>query len=472
MGLKDAVVQRFSIADVKLEGNEDVKELYKKNWAIAWPSVLEGALLSLMNSLDTMMVGSIGLSAIAAVGLVSQPRMILLLLSQSLCVGVTAVIARRKGENDQESANTCLKQSLILMTVLGILMAVLGVVFAGPFMRLVGANDDTYEMSVTYFRVISAGMIFNYWSLCICAALKAIGQTKVTLITNMTANIINIIFNYLLIGGNFGFPAWGVFGAAVATVFGTFVSCCIAFYFILRKSGYLHLKLFGKMDKDMSSLKSVMNVGSSSIAESVCLRIGFLINQKLVAGVGTAAYATYYIVQQISSLSFTVGDGLAVASTSLVGQSLGQKRKDLAVAYVKVTRNMSIIISIILMVTIFSTRTLLAQLFTDDAAVIADAAIAFTIIVIGMIPQNGRIVYSGCLRGAGDTKYVAIISLISVTIVRPLATYFFCYPMDTIAPMLMFTVTGPWFSFFIDSLLRSVLLKKRIDKGYWLNIRL
>ena len=89
-----------------------------------------------------------------------------------------------------------------------------------------------------------------------------------------------------------------------------------------------------------------------------------------------------------------------------------------------------------------------------------------------MIPQNGRIVYSGCLRGAGDTKYVAIISLISVTIVRPLATYFFCYPMDTIAPMLMFTVTGPWFSFFIDSLLRSVLLKKRIDKGYWLNIRL
>ena len=398
--------------------------------------------------------------------------MILLLLSQSLCVGVTAVIARRKGENDQESANTCLKQSLILMTVLGILMAVLGVVFAGPFMRLVGANDDTYEMSVTYFRVISAGMIFNYWSLCICAALKAIGQTKVTLITNMTANIINIIFNYLLIGGNFGFPAWGVFGAAVATVFGTFVSCCIAFYFILRKSGYLHLKLFGKMDKDMSSLKSVMNVGSSSIAESVCLRIGFLINQKLVAGVGTAAYATYYIVQQTSSLSFTVGDGLAVASTSLVGQSLGQKRKDLAVAYVKVTRNMSIIISIILMVTIFSTRTLLAQLFTDDAAVIADAAIAFTIIVIGMIPQNGRIVYSGCLRGAGDTKYVAIISLISVTIVRPLATYFFCYPMDTIAPMLMFTVTGPWFSFFIDSLLRSVLLKKRIDKGYWLNIRL
>ena len=472
MGLKDAVVQRFSIADVKLEGNENVKELYKKNWAIAWPSVLEVALLSLMNSLDTMMVGSIGLSAIAAVGLVSQPRMILLLLSQSLCVGVTAVIARRKGENDQESANTCLKQSLILMTVLGILMAVLGVVFAGPFMRLVGANDDTYEMSVTYFRVISAGMIFNYWSLCICAALKAIGQTKVTLITNMTANIINIIFNYLLIGGNFGFPAWGVFGAAVATVFGTFVSCCIAFYFILRKSGYLHLKLFGKMDKDMSSLKSVMNVGSSSIAESVCLRIGFLINQKLVAGVGTAAYATYYIVQQISSLSFTVGDGLAVASTSLVGQSLGQKRKDLAVAYVKVTRNMSIIISIILMVTIFSTRTLLAQLFTDDAAVIADAAIAFTIIVIGMIPQNGRIVYSGCLRGAGDTKYVAIISLISVTIVRPLATYFFCYPMDTIAPMLMFTVTGPWFSFFIDSLLRSVLLKKRIDKGYWLNIRL
>ena len=469
---KKPIAAFFDIRDVDFEQEENIGELYKKNLSIAWPSVLEGALLSIINSVDTMMVGTIGLSAIAAVGLAAQPRMILLILGQSLCVGTTAVVARRKGQEDQKAANDCLKQSLIIITVLGLLMAAIGYYLAEPFMKLAGANEDTLEMSVTYFKVISLGLIFNYWSLCICAALKAIGQTKVTLITNLTANIVNVIFNYMLIGGHFGFPALGVLGAAIATTLGTMVSCIVAFYFVLRPGGYLRLKLFEKFKWDMDSLKSVVSVGSSSIAESVFLRIGFLINSRLVAGIGTQAYATYQIVQQVSSLSFTVGDGLAIASTSLVGQSLGSKRKDLAMANVKITRKLSIVTSIVLMTTVFFTRGMLPMLFTDDPAVIADAALAFIVIVIGLIPQNGRIVYSGCLRGAGDTKYVAFISLISVAIVRPIATYLFCYPLAALFPLLRLEILGPWLSFDLDSVLRDILLDRRIEKGDWLNIRL
>lgn len=469
---KNLMAKFFGIRGVDFEKEESTKELYKKNIGIAWPSVIEGALLSIINSADTMMVGGIGYTAIAAVGLAAQPRMILLILGQSMCVGTTAVVARRRGSGDQKAANSCLKQSLLIVTIIGALMAAVGFFFAEPFMWLAGAQEDTIEMSVTYFKVISAGIIFNYWSLCICAALKAIGLTKVTLITNMTSNIVNIIFNYLLIGGNFGFPALGVLGAAIATTFGTFVSSCIAFYFILRPGGYLQLKLFEKFEWDKESLNGVLTVGSSSIAESVCLRIGFLINSKLVADISTQAYATYQIIQQVSSLSFTVGDGLAVASTALVGQSMGSKRKDLAMANVKITKKLSMVTSLILMVLVFCTRDLLPRLFTDEADIIADAALAFIVIVIGLIPQNGRIVYSGCLRGAGDAKFVAIISLISVAIVRPVATYVFCYPLAALFPLLKFTVTGPWISFVIDSVLRDVLLRRRIEEGKWLDIKL
>ena len=191
-----------------------------------------------------------------------------------------------------------------------------------------------------------------------------------------------------------------------------------------------------------------------------------------MAKISTNVYATYQIVQQVSSLSFTVGDGLAIASTSLIGQSLGEKRKDLAKANVKITRNLSVVSAIILMAIVFFTRKLIPRLFTDVEAVIEDASIAFIVIAVGLIPQNGRIVYSGCLRGAGDAKYVAIISLISVTIVRPIATYIFCYPVAAMLPGMYFAVTGPWISFVIDSLLRDVLLKRRIDQGKWLDIKL
>jgi O-antigen/teichoic acid export membrane protein len=130
--------------------SKKLKGMYKQSLNIAWPSTIEGALLSIIGSIDTMMVGTLGAAAIAAVGLTSQPRMILLICAQSLCVGTTALCARRKGADDQPAANSCLNQSLALVTVLGVVMALLGYYFAEPLMRLAGANEDTMAMSVAF----------------------------------------------------------------------------------------------------------------------------------------------------------------------------------------------------------------------------------------------------------------------------------------------------------------------------------
>jgi O-antigen/teichoic acid export membrane protein len=220
----------FHLKDIHFQDDTpSLRELYQQFISIAWPATVEGALLSVISSADTMMVGTIGPAAIAAVGLTSQPRMILLVLIQSLCVATTALVARRRGEDDQASANAVLKQSMFVVTVLGILMSLAGYFWAEPFMKLAGANEDTIQMSVDYFRIISLGLVLNCWLLCICAAMRAIGKTRVTMVTNITANLVNIVLNYLLIGGNFGFPRLGVKGAAIATVIGTGVACGIAF---------------------------------------------------------------------------------------------------------------------------------------------------------------------------------------------------------------------------------------------------
>ena len=151
---------------------EDLENRYYSNiLRLAWPASLEGALLSIISSVDTVMVKAVGENAIASVSLTVQPRMILLIIAQALCVGTTALIARRKGENDRESANAVLSQSMLIISVIGIIITLCGCLLAEPIMILSGANEDTLALSVDYFRIISMGLIPNCLNLCLCAAL-------------------------------------------------------------------------------------------------------------------------------------------------------------------------------------------------------------------------------------------------------------------------------------------------------------
>ena len=469
MGL---VKKLFGLKGIEFENDTPpLGQLYKRNLAIAWPATIEGALMAIIGSIDTMMVGTLGSEAIAAVGITTQPRMILLIRAQALCVGTTALIARRKGEDDREAANSTLTQSMCVMTLLGVIMSLAGYFGAGALMDLAGANNDTREMATAYVRIVSLGFVFNYWSLCLCAAMRAIGKTRITMVTNITANLVNLFLNFCLINGNLGFPKMGVRGAALATAIGTLVSCIIAFVFATRPDGYLRLRLC--MPRfDRRTLNGLLKVGSSSMAESVFLRLGFLLNAKMIAGIGTAEMATYQIVQQVTSLSFTLGDGIAASGATLVGQSLGAKRTDLARAQVRIARKLSIVSSLILITVILFTRRYLAMLFTNEENIIAGASLAFIVVLFGIIPQNGRVVYSGCLRGAGDVKYVAMCSLLSVTVLRPIFTYVLCYPLNRAMPYLQLAMTGPWIAFVLDSFIRDYLLRRRISRGHWLMIKL
>ena len=447
----------------------ELKELYRKTLSIAWPSTVEGALLSLIGSVDTMMVGTMGAAAIAAVGLTGQPRMIMTVFAQALCVGTTALCARRKGAHDQGGANSCLNQSLSIITVIGILMTIIGYFGAEWLMKLGGANEDTMELSVTYFRIISLVFLPQCWQLCICAAMRAIGKTRVTMVTNITANLVNVVLNYILINGKFGFPRLGVKGAAIATACGTLTASIICLLVVLRKGGYYHLSL---PRFDRSTLGGLTKVGSSSMVESVCLRLGFLLLARLIAGIGTNAFAAYQIVSQVTSLSFTLGDGVATGGTSLVGQSLGAKRKDRAFAHAQVAYKMGIVVSLGLMTFIFLLRRQLALLFTTDEVIIRNVTLSLYVVILSMIPQNGRVILSGALRGAGDVKFVAACALWSVALLRPILTYLFCYPVAAMIPQWDIAVVAPWVAFLIDAIVRDRLMARRLKQAKWLNIKL
>jgi len=441
------------------------KDGYNATLKIAWPSIVEAILVSLVASVDTMMVGSLGPEAIASVGITNQPRFILLAVILSLNVGVTAVVARRKGADDMKGANRCLKQCLILSLIFGATLAIAGILFARPLLTFAGANSDIIDTSVSYFRIILVGMIFNSICLTINAAQRGVGNTKISMYTNITANLVNLVFNAILINGLFFFPKLGVAGAAIATTLGNIIAFLMALRSVLKNHGFLDITTRIPWRFDKHTISSVINVSSSAMVEQVFLRIGFFLSAKMVASLGTNSFATHQICMNILNLSFAVGDGFSIAASSLVGQSLGAKRPDKAMLYASITQRLALIASTILFFIFFFGGGFLVSLFTKESEIIKQGSIIMVIIAFTTHVQTSQVIISGSLRGAGDTKYVARTSLISIGIVRPFLTWFLCFPAGL-------GLIGAWVAVFIDQNLRLLINYLRFRTGKWTRIEI
>lgn len=409
------------------------KQAYKDVLQIALPSIMELVLISLINSMDTMMVGTCGDAAIAAVGLVGQPRMLLMALFFALNIGVTALVARRKGEGRQDDANLVMRNALVIILILSVVIMLVAIQFSKDLMWLAGAKEDTIEQANIYFCILTAVLPVNAMTLCINAALRGIGNTRTTLKVNLTSNIVNIIFNYLLIGGNLGFPRLGVTGAAIATaigiVFGFFL-CIIAIIPHKGSDQFLKLSRHDNWKLDKTTVKSIFSVGGNAMIEQAALRFGFFTYARICAGLGTDPFAAHQIACQFLNLTFSFADGIGVAGTSLVGQNLGKKRPDLSMLYGRVSQRMAIIVSMTLFSLLIIFRYQLVGLYTQTPHVLEMAAMLMIMVAIFQPLQTSSVVISGCLRGAGDTKFVAMVMIMCVSIIRPILAYSSVYLLN------------------------------------------
>lgn len=439
------------------------RDAYGVSLRIALPSVIEMVSLSLIGMVSTAMVGQLGPQAVAAVGLVGQPRMIFMALFFALNVGVTAVISRRKGANDQLAARSCLRQSILVAAVIGIVMSALAVLLARPMMQIAGAQYDTIELATSYFRITSMMMPLNALTMTISAAQRGIGNTRVTMVVNIVANIANVIFHYLLIEGRFGFPRLEVDGAAIAVAISGVVGLIMAVASIVKSDAYLRVSFMDNWRPDIPMLKSIGKIGGNSIIEQMFLRVGFFAYSIIVASLGTAAFAAHVIGMQLMALSFTFADGIAVATTALVGQQLGAKRPDLAIMYGKIGQRMAFIISIFLLIFTVLARYWFPTLFTDDQAIIQVTSEILLILAIMLPIQTSQLVMAGCLRGAGDTRFVALTMFLSVAIARPGFSALMVFVFG-------FGIHGAWAAVIADQTVRLVMLYGRFARGKWTEI--
>ncbi len=443
------------------------KEDIKKTLDMAWPAMLESFFTAFAGLVDSLMVSSMGSYAVAAVGLTTQPKFLGLALFIASNVAISALVARRKGEGKREEANSIFATFLVFLLVASVIMSVLLVILADPIIRLCGSEDLTHDSAVTYFRIIMGGMIFNVLQMGINSAQRGAGNTRITMRTNLVSNTVNIIFNFLLIQGHFGFPALGIRGAAIATVMGTVVSSIMSILSVWKKDNFVSIPyiLQNRIRPAWQAMMNIVKVGYSVFAEQVLMRIGFMLTAIMAADQGTSAMAAHQVGMNIMGLSFSFGDGLQATAVALIGYSLGAGKPEKAKEYGRTCRMIGGVISVVLSVVYFLGARGLMEMFFEEDDIVAIGVSIMHVIIFVVILQIAQVIYMGCLRGAGDTLYTAVASTVSVTVMRTLGSYIFGY-------VLAMGITGIWFGVVADQLSRFLFASIRFRQGKWTEIKI
>ena len=449
------------------ENQPELRSMTRKAISVAWPAMAESFFVTLAGMIDTMMVSELGTYAVSAVGLTNQPKFIGLTLFFGINIAVSALIARRKGEQRRENANTILLTALVLSVVLCAVITVLFVVLAPQIMQLAGSNADTHEAAVEYFQIIMGGMFFSVLTMVINAAQRGSGNTRLSMTTNLTSSIVNVFFNYLLIGGNLGFPAMGIRGAAIATVLGTVVSAIMAVFSLFRPNSYCRIPLMirEKLRWTREALRSIWLLAYNSSLENIAMRVGFLATAMLAARLGTDEFAAHNVGMSILGLGFSFADGMQVAAVALSGEALGAGRKDDARTYGSICQRIGFIISVVLaLLLLFGGRWFNSLYFREEHVLDMGVMISRYIMVIVLL-QISQIIYTGCLRAGGDVRYTLRAALISVTVIRTLVT---------VLLVLVFNLGlhGIWLGVLSDQLSRFTLMRRRFRQGKWVDMRI
>lgn len=452
-----------------MEGERKLKnsEITKEAVRMAWPAVCESFFVALAGMVDSLMVSSMGSAAVAAVGLTTQPKFLGLALFIAVSVSVSALVARRRGEKRQNSANQILLVALIFVLLATVVVSSLCVGLANEIIRFCGSAEDTHKIAVTYYRIIMGGMIFNTVSITINAAQRGAGNTKIAMKTNIISNVVNMIGNYLLIQGHFGFPALGITGAAIATVFGTVIACIMSIHSLFKQDNFVGIPYIikEKIKPSIEPFVSMVKLGSSVFIEQVLMRAGFMSTAMMAAYMGTNAMAAHQVGMNILGLTFSFGDGMQVAAVALIGRSLGEGNPEKAKEYGKTCRMIGLGISFCLAVIYFLGGEALYRLFFVEEEIVAIGVSIIRMIIVIVLFQISQVIYMGCLRGAGDTTYTAMASTISVTVIRTAASYLFGFPLGL-------GMVGIWMGILADQISRFLFASIRFKQGKWTKIHI
>ncbi|ADL07766.1 MATE efflux family protein [Thermosediminibacter oceani DSM 16646] len=464
--LKDERVRRLRPTVFFPNLDDEVKEVLRKTWVLAWPVLIEQALAMISQVADMAMVGRLGAEAVAAIGLSMQPFFLLNAIFMGISVGTTALSARAAGSKDLEKAGKVIGQSIIVAFFAGLIISYLGYVNSYKIMIYMGAEPSVRLLGSNYLRAMMPGMLFLFVFSVAAGGLRGSGDTRTPMVVNAVINILHIFTNYVFIFGKFGFPRLEVVGAGISSSLSRLGAAAALIYVLSKQDNRLFVnwkKVIKEFDWPLFS--SMLRIGLPAAVERILISTGQIVYTRQVAGLGTGAYAAHSISLNVESLSYMPGIGFATAATAMVGQRLGAGDAKGAQKSAGISLLFAMAIMGIMGLMFFSFPVMFLRIFTDDPEIIARATVLLRIVAFTQIPECVGMVIPGALRGAGDTRITVYITILGMWMIRLGFTFIFLNYFDM-------GLVGAWIAMFLDWTVRSLLYWIRFKSGNWKSIKI
>ena len=369
---------------------------------LAIPMVLEMMMESVFVVCDVFFVSKLGPDAVATVGLTESLLAIVYTIGMGLSIGVTATVARRTGEHDNEGASRSAVQGITLGLFVSLGLGVLGAIFAPTLLRLIGASPDVLATGSHFTRVMLGGSASILLLFLINGIFRGAGDAQLSMRTLWLANGINILLGPCLIFGLGPFPRLGVTGAAVATTIGRSTGVLFGMAQFFRQSGRVHIHR-RHLTVDPGLMVKLLRLSGSGMFQVLIGTASWIGLVRILAGFGSTALAGYTIAIRIVLFALLPSWGMGNAAATMVGQALGARKPDRAEQAVWRAAFYNLcFLGVVGVIFVFGARGIV-QLFTSDPAVAEYARTALRVIAIGFVLYAYGMVLSQSFNGAGDT---------------------------------------------------------------------
>nr|MBA5587737.1 MATE family efflux transporter [Anaerobacillus isosaccharinicus]QOY38633.1 MATE family efflux transporter [Anaerobacillus isosaccharinicus] len=413
----------------------------------------------LMGNADTLMLSQYDDNAVASVGVANQLLNVIIVMFGFIATGTSILIAQYIGAKQEQDANKISVVSIAANLLFGLLLSFILFIFAPSILKAMNLPPELMESSLLYLRIVGGFAFIQALIMTIAAIVRSHGFTKDAMYVTVGMNLLNVIGNYFVIFGPFGFPVLGVTGVAISTTISRFIGL-IAMFMILhyRIKGSLpfsFLKTFPKQE-----IKKLLKIGIPSAGEHLSYNTSQVAITYFIASMGTIALTTKVYTQNLMMFILLFSIAIGQGTQILIGQYVGAEKLD--EAYKRCLKSLKIAILVSLGMAIlfsFFSKPLLG-IFTDNPEIITLGSI---LILLTIILEPGRafnLVVINSLRAAGDVKFPVYIGILSMWGVAVTLSYL-------LGIVFGLGLIGVWIAFIVDEWLRGLLMLRRWKSKKW-----
>jgi putative MATE family efflux protein len=439
--------------EVPLKDSTTTKQKIFIILGLAVPAMIENILQTVVGFVDTLFVSKLGLNEVTAVGVANAVLAVYIAIFMAIGVGTSSLIARSIGAGDISKAKSIARQSTLISVIAGFIFGLITLFFSEPLLRLMGAEAEVLQDGITYFKIVGVPSIFISLMFTFGSILRAAGDTKTPMKVGWWINILHIGLDYVLIFGFIGIPGLGVAGAAWATVIVRIIGTIALFIYIKRSR--LSFTIFGSYSRKDSY--SIIKLSTPAAIERLIMRLGQVLYFGLIVKIGADIFAAHSIAGNIEMFAYMPGYGLAIAATTLVGQSIGAKRSKEAYEYGMITSWIAVGFMSFVGVSLYFLSPWFATWFTTDKNAVDMVVTALRIDAFAQPALAIGLVLAGALQGAGDTKSPMYSTAIGMWVIRIIGVYILGIHLDM-------GIAGVWLSIAIDLYVRAIFLLYRFKK--------